>query len=140
MKCTLFKKFLWCLGAFMLSLAFSLPANACTAFSVKTDTNVYFAKNWDYYPDSEKYVTIHLEPMADGLSRLVFRYQAVSYTHLDVYKRQLVLHLQRFQLTVFLRISFEIFRQFLYFTLSFFSLFLFSCEFFFCFSGVGKAI
>lgn len=83
MKCILSKKFLWCLGAFVLSLTFYVPVNACTAFSVKTDTNVYFAKNWDYYPDSEKNVTIHLEQMEDGLSRLVFRYSGFPSTSIN---------------------------------------------------------
>lgn len=72
MKCILWKKFLLLVGICVLSFVFGIPANACTAFSVKTDDNVYFAKNWDFLEGSEEGVTIYLEQMENGISCLVF--------------------------------------------------------------------
>lgn len=74
MKYSLLKRSIAFLFVCLLSITFYTPVNACTTFSVKTEKNIYYGKNWDYYAGSEKNVTIHLEQMPGStLSCLVFR-------------------------------------------------------------------
>ena len=60
--------------AFILLFVSTIPVSACTVFSVKSSSNVYYGKNWDYSAGSDETVTFRLHDLGSGLSSLDFNY------------------------------------------------------------------
>ena len=57
---------------FLFMNTFIMKAGACTVFSVQTEDNIYYGKNWDSDPGAENYASIILEDLGDGRTCLKF--------------------------------------------------------------------